>query len=63
MNLKAALRSAHLFAKKEAPAPLSTVWGEHLDPEHILEEYPRPQLVRNSYINLNGFWNYKILKN
>ena len=62
MNLKAALRSAHLFAKKEAPAPLSTVWGEHLDPEHILEEYPRPQLVRNSYINLNGFWNYKILK-
>lgn len=25
-------------------------------------EYPRPQLVRNSYINLNGYWEYSILK-
>lgn len=26
-----------------------------------LREYPRPQLVRDSYINLNGEWNLKIL--
>ena len=62
MNLKTALQSVHLFARKEALVPLSTVWGEQLDPEHILEEYPRPQLVRDNYINLNGYWNYKILK-
>ena len=55
MNLKNALQSVHSFARKEALVPLSTVWGEQLDPEHILEEYPRPQLVRDNYINLNGY--------
>ena len=29
-----------------------------LDPEHVLAEYPRPQLVRDSYLNLNGWWDY-----
>ena len=47
MNVKDALRSAHLFQKKEIPTPLSTIWGEQLDPEHVLEEYPRPQMVRD----------------
>jgi hypothetical protein len=27
-----------------------------------LPEYPRPQLVRESYINLNGKWNFEMLK-
>ena len=26
-----------------------------------LQEYPRPQLQRKSYINLNGKWDYRIL--
>ena len=37
-----------------------TKWGKNIDPEHVLEEYPRPGLRRNSYINLNGYWNYAI---
>jgi len=37
---------------------LTTPWGEALDPEHILPEYPRPQLVRGSWLNLNGSWDY-----
>ena len=37
---------------------LLTVWGEHLDPEQPLPEYPRPQLRRDSYLNLNGRWEY-----
>ncbi len=33
-----------------------TEFGENLDKSCPLPEYPRPQLVRNSYINLNGEW-------
>ena len=39
---------------------LLTSWGETLDPERVLPEYPRPQLVRDSYLNLNGYWEYAI---
>ncbi|MCI6465434.1 MAG: glycoside hydrolase family 2 [Faecalicatena sp.] len=41
---------------------LYTKWGRELNPEHILEEYPRPLLVRESYINLNGRWEYAFTK-
>ena len=37
---------------------LYTRWGKKIDPEHVLSEYPRPLLVRDSYINLNGYWEY-----
>ncbi|GAB3141920.1 glycoside hydrolase family 2 TIM barrel-domain containing protein [Micromonospora sonneratiae] len=39
---------------------LLTPWGETLDPDNVLPEYPRPQLVRDSYLNLNGRWAYAI---
>ena len=39
---------------------LLTTWGEHLDRDRVLPEYPRPQLVRESYLNLNGRWDYAI---
>ena len=39
-----------------------TPWGEAFDREHPLPEYPRPQLRRNSYLNLNGIWEYAITK-
>ena len=38
--------------------PLKTIWGEQLDPEHVLEEYPRPQMARGDWMNLNGYWDY-----
>ena len=43
-------------------AAMLTPWGEALDREHPLPEYPRPQLRRNSYLNLNGIWEYAITK-
>lgn len=39
---------------------LLTRWGKTLDTEHPLNDYPRPQLRRDSFINLNGSWNYAI---
>ena len=39
-----------------------TKWGESLDKNNILQEYPRPQFVRDSYLNLNGEWSYSLNK-
>lgn len=35
-------------------------WGKEIDPGNILQEYPRPNLVRDSYFNLNGEWECRI---
>ena len=39
---------------------LKTRWADQVDKEHVLEEYPRPLLKRDSYVNLNGLWDYAI---
>ena len=39
---------------------LMTPWGDQISAEDVLQEYPRPQFMRNSYINLNGLWDYAI---
>lgn len=39
---------------------MKTTWGEKLDKNHVLMEYPRPQMQRESYMNLNGVWDYAI---
>ena len=41
---------------------LYTRWGKDLDPQNVLQEYPRPLLKRSSYINLNGYWDYAFTK-
>lgn len=40
---------------------LVTPWGEKIN-DTPLQEYPRPQLRRKSYFNLNGVWQYSITK-
>lgn len=40
---------------------LKTNWTDQVNPANPLPEYPRPQLVRNSWQNLNGQWDYAIL--
>jgi beta-galactosidase/beta-glucuronidase len=39
---------------------LYTKYAKLLDENNPWPEYPRPQLVRNSYFNLNGFWDYHL---
>ena len=41
---------------------LYTRWGKTLDADHVLQEYPRPLLKRDSYVNLNGYWEYAVTK-
>src|SRR3954468_7515005 len=45
---------------KPAPAPLMTKWGKQVTPANAWQEYPRPQLVRKDWLNLNGLWDYAI---
>ena len=47
-------------AWKPAPCPLTTSWTKVVSPDNALPEYPRPQLVRLVWQNLNGLWDYAI---
>ncbi|GAH73758.1 unnamed protein product, partial [marine sediment metagenome] len=40
---------------------IMTRWASEIDPKYPLPEYPRPQLKRKEWINLNGLWDYAIL--
>lgn len=39
---------------------LKSRWAQEVSADHVLPEYPRPGLVRESYWNLNGSWEYCI---
>ena len=41
---------------------LKTRWADSVDAANVLPEYPRPNLKRKSYYNLNGKWDYCINK-
>jgi beta-galactosidase/beta-glucuronidase len=43
------------------PGKIKTPWADKVTAENPLPEYPRPQLVRKDWTNLNGLWQYSIL--
>lgn len=45
---------------KPAGDKLKTKWAEEINPANVLPEYPRPQLERGDWQNLNGEWEYAI---
>ncbi len=47
-------------AYKPAEGPLMTRWAKKVSPKNALGEYPRPQMVRDKWSNLNGLWDYAI---
>ena len=57
----AMMSAAALAEWKPADNPIMTKWGENLDPENVWQEYPRPQLVRQDWMNLNGLWDYSVV--
>jgi hypothetical protein len=38
--------------------PLPTPWTHLVGPNNALPEYPRPQMARTRWMNLNGVWSY-----
>lgn len=49
-----------VIAWHPAKAPLMTRWAAEVGPTNAWPEYPRPQLVRPDWANLNGLWDYAI---
>ena len=45
---------------KPAGETIRTRWAEEVNPSAPLPEYPRPQMVRSQWTNLNGLWDYAI---
>ncbi|MBW3624541.1 MAG: hypothetical protein KY468_14135 [Armatimonadetes bacterium] len=39
-----------------ASGPLMTRWAKRVSPRNVHSEYPRPQMVRRDWMNLNGLW-------
>ncbi|QHS63293.1 sugar-binding domain-containing protein [Chitinophaga agri] len=42
------------------PVAIQTRWAKNVTPENVLPEYPRPQMARQQWVNLNGLWQYAI---
>jgi beta-galactosidase/beta-glucuronidase len=62
MRILALLAALTLHAADWKPAdnPLTTPWTAKVSPTNALPEYPRPQLTRPKWTNLNGLWDYAI---
>jgi hypothetical protein len=40
-------------------ASIMTDWSRQVDPQNPWPEYPRPQMVRSDWLNLNGIWQFQ----
>jgi beta-galactosidase/beta-glucuronidase len=46
---------------KIVPDRITTPWADSVNPGKVLPEYPRPQMQRDYWQNLNGLWQYTIV--
>ena len=56
------LQYSFIQAQNWAPVPgqIMTNWANNVTPENVWKEYPRPQMVRTDWLNLNGLWDFEI---
>ncbi len=57
----AACKTEPVTEWKPAGGRILTRWAAEVKPGLVLPEYPRPQLVREKWLNLNGLWDYAIV--
>lgn len=71
LALAAGIAAAPAAEAQQAPAPradsvytgaIMTRWGREVTPDNAWRSYPRPQLQREAWQNLNGLWDYAIAK-
>ena len=47
---------------KPVEGKIMSQWAKTVNPDNVWQEYPRPQFERTEWKNLNGLWDYAILK-
>jgi len=62
VGLLAAMVAGVVAAYTQAPVAMKTPWGEQVNPQNAWREYPRPQMERKNWTNLNGLWKYAVVK-
>ena len=62
ISLLCSFAAVALSAQQWAPVGdnIRTKWADEINPTCPLPEYPRPQMVRGEWQNLNGMWNYAV---
>lgn len=60
LAVTATMSTAACAQWKPAEGPLFTKWAADVSPDNVRGEYPRPQMVRKDWRNLNGLWEYAI---
>ncbi|WP_214416599.1 PA14 domain-containing protein [Sphaerisporangium fuscum] len=53
---------SHVLVENTSTYILATKWAKDVDPSSPLPEYPRPQLTRDRWHNLNGTWQFAAAK-
>jgi len=54
------LTGAQTPAWKIAEGKITTPWADQVDPTRPMQEYPRPQMQRETWLSLNGLWDFAI---
>ncbi len=53
-------RNAQAADWQPKPAPMTTPWTDQVPVDQPLPEYPRPQMTRAQWQNLNGIWDFEV---
>ena len=65
MSTALVIFSCSVFAQagdwKMVPGRIASPWADSVNAKSVLNEYPRPQMKRNEWVNLNGLWKYSAL--
>ena len=48
------------YVWRPAGGRMMSRWADEVSPDNVLGEYPRPMMVRDEWLNLNGLWDYAI---
>lgn len=59
--LSVGMKNAAAQEWKPVPGNIMTTWATGVTPENTWKEYPRPQMVRKEWKNLNGLWDYTVV--